>query len=52
MKTKDPELAEQLDERFATLQALLDEQRDGDGFVLYTELTPTRSSSSPTPSTR
>ena len=27
-------------ERFATLQALLDEQRDGEGFVLYTELTP------------
>jgi iron uptake system component EfeO len=38
--TKDPELAATLTERFATLQALLDEQRDGDGFVLYTDLTP------------
>ena len=40
LETKDPELAATLTERFATLQALLDEQRDGDGFVLYTDLTP------------
>lgn len=37
---KDPELADDLDTRFATLQGLLDVQRVGDdGFVLYTELT-------------
>ena len=39
LDTKDPDLAATLNERFATLQALLDEQRDGDGFVLYTDLT-------------
>ena len=39
LETKDPELAEALTARFETLQALLDEHRDGDGFVLYTELT-------------
>jgi iron uptake system component EfeO len=36
---KDAELAAQLDEEFASLQELLDAQRVGDGFVLYTELT-------------
>ncbi|WP_029252406.1 iron uptake system protein EfeO [Paraoerskovia marina] len=36
---KDPDLAEDLDTRFDTLQDLLDAQREGDGFVLYTDLT-------------
>ena len=40
VEAKDPELADQLDTRFAELQALLDAQRDGDGFVSYDELTP------------
>ncbi|WKN49836.1 iron uptake system protein EfeO [Nocardioides sp. Arc9.136] len=35
---KDPELAEQLDTRFAALQDLLDEQREGEGFVSYDDL--------------
>ncbi|MCU1423902.1 MAG: EfeM/EfeO family lipoprotein [Microbacteriaceae bacterium] len=35
---KDEELAAQLDEEFAELQSLLDAQRVGDGFALYTEL--------------
>ncbi len=34
----DPELATELDRRFVELQDLLDAQRDGDGFVLYTDL--------------
>lgn len=38
VEQKDPELAEQLDTRFAELQALLDEQRSGDGFVFYDEM--------------
>ena len=37
---KDPELAATLQTRFDELQVLLDEQRVGDGFVLYNELTP------------
>jgi len=40
VEQKDPELAEQLDARFAELQELLDAQRSGDGFVLYDALTP------------
>ena len=36
---KDPALERRIEERFASLQELLDEQRDGDGFVAYTELT-------------
>jgi iron uptake system component EfeO len=36
---KDAALADQLDAEFGELQALLDAQRVGDGFVLYTELT-------------
>ncbi len=40
LEANDPELAETLTTRFAELQALLDEQRDGEGFVLYDELTP------------
>ena len=39
LETKDPELAATLTERFAALQTLLDQYRDGDGFVLYTDLT-------------
>lgn len=35
---KDEALATQLDEEFAALQVLLDEQRVGSGFALYTEL--------------
>jgi iron uptake system component EfeO len=35
---KDADLAAQLDTEFAELQSLLDAQRSGDGFVLYTEL--------------
>lgn len=37
---KDPGLTAQLDTEFAALQALLDSQRIGDGFRLYTELSP------------
>ena len=37
---KDPELAAELETRFAELQALLDAQRVGDGFKYYDELTP------------
>jgi iron uptake system component EfeO len=36
---RDAELADTLDERFATLQGLLDQYREGDGFVPYTDLT-------------
>jgi len=32
---KDPALTKQLDERFQALQALLDQQKRGDGFVFY-----------------
>ena len=35
---KDPELAELIETRFEELQALLDAQRVGDGFVAYDEL--------------
>ena len=38
LATRDKELDETLKTRFADLQALLDEHRKGDGFVLYTEL--------------
>ncbi|MBX7160870.1 MAG: cupredoxin domain-containing protein [Acidimicrobiia bacterium] len=37
---KDPALATTLDERFAAIQTELDKYRAGDGFVLYTNLTP------------
>ena len=40
VEAKDAELADQLTTRFDELQALLDEQRRGDGFVSYDELTP------------
>ncbi len=39
LERKDPELAATLTTEFAELQALLDAQRDGDGFVSYDELT-------------
>jgi iron uptake system component EfeO len=38
LEQKDPDLAKQLDERFAGLQTLLDAQRVGDGFTLYDDL--------------
>ena len=37
---KDPALGPVLDERFAAVDTLLEGYRQGDGFVLYTELTP------------
>lgn len=37
---EDPDLAKRLDEKFAALQGLLDEQRVGDGFTMYDELMP------------
>jgi iron uptake system component EfeO len=38
VQTKDPQLAETIEERFADLQKLLDRYRSDDGFVSYTEL--------------
>jgi len=38
LEQKDPELAKELTARFDELQALLDEQRVGDGFTLYDDL--------------
>ena len=52
LETKDPELAEELTARFAALQVLLDAQRQGEGFTLYDDLSPTRSRTWPMPSTR
>jgi iron uptake system component EfeO len=40
VERKDPDLAAELEERFAELQTLLDAQRVGDGFTSYDELTP------------
>lgn len=40
VEQNDPALAGELTTRFAALQTLLDAQRAGDGFVLYTDLTP------------
>ena len=37
---RDPQLAKILDTEFAATQELLDEYRDGDGFVYYDDLTP------------
>lgn len=37
---KEPTLGPTLDERFAAVDALLEEYRSGDGYKLYTELTP------------
>ena len=53
VEQKDPELATELDTRFAELQALLDAQRVGDGFKSYDELTPDEvKAARPTRSTR
>ena len=38
VEANDPDLAETLTARFDDLQSLLDSHRDGDGFVLYTDL--------------
>jgi iron uptake system component EfeO len=38
LKKKNPELATTLTARFAALQTLLDQHKDGAGFVLYTDL--------------
>jgi iron uptake system component EfeO len=40
LEVKDPALAATLTTRFAQLQTQLDKYKKGDGFVLYTELTP------------
>ena len=40
LEEKDPALAEQLATRFDELQDLLDQHREGDGFVSYDDLTP------------
>ncbi len=40
LEVKDPDLSDALATRFADLQALLDQYVIGDGFVLYTDLTP------------
>ena len=40
LEKKDPALATTLTARFANLQTLLDAQVEGDGFTLYTDLTP------------
>ncbi len=40
--SKDAALTEDLDARFSELQGLLDQHRDGDGFVLYTDLDETQ----------
>ncbi len=40
LEEKDPDLAAELDSRFDELQALLDAQREGDGFKTYDQLTP------------
>lgn len=39
LEVRDPALSEELETRFDELQALLDEQKVGDGFKLYTDLT-------------
>ncbi|WIX85551.1 iron uptake system protein EfeO [Amycolatopsis sp. DG1A-15b] len=38
LQAKDPALVSTLDKEFANVQALLDKQRAGDGFKLYTDL--------------
>lgn len=40
VERKDPSLAATLDAQFDNVQTLLDQHRAGDGFVLYTDLTP------------
>jgi iron uptake system component EfeO len=39
LEERDPDLVATLDQKFAALDALLDAQREGDGFKLYTDLT-------------
>ena len=39
LEVKDPDLSDTLEERFTALQEELDQYQEGDGFVLYTELT-------------
>ena len=39
VEQNDPELATELETRFADLQTLLDAQKVGDGFTIYTDLT-------------
>ena len=38
VEKKDSELASNIDEKFKDVQALLDQHREGEGFVSYTEL--------------
>ncbi len=38
LQERDPELLADIDEGFAEVEALLEEQRSGDGYVLYTDL--------------
>jgi iron uptake system component EfeO len=40
VEQNNPQLAANLDEQFTNTQQLLDQYRAGDGFVLYTDLTP------------
>ncbi|HET8970897.1 MAG TPA: iron uptake system protein EfeO [Candidatus Nanopelagicales bacterium] len=40
LQRKDPALDKSIEQRFGELQALLDQQRRGEGFALYNELTP------------
>ncbi|MGB3438468.1 MAG: iron uptake system protein EfeO [Actinophytocola sp.] len=40
IEDRDPKLLTTLDERFAAVDAVLEKHRAGDGFKLYTELTP------------
>ena len=41
IEERDPDLLSTLDERFHAVDVLLEKHREGDGFALYTELTPT-----------
>ncbi len=38
LEDRDPKLLAEIDDGFADVEALLDEQREGDGYVLYTDL--------------
>ena len=40
VEQRNPQLADELVSRFAKMQKVLDQYRSGDGFVLYTDLTP------------
>ena len=41
LQQRDPALDKQLDTRFTALQTLLDQQRSGEGFKLYDEVSST-----------